>query len=69
MAILISKDKWDKLKEQALTIAALQEMAAADLEKISQKYLGQIQGFLMHVVHMYHTTKPCLIGLHMMIDG
>jgi hypothetical protein len=65
---IISKDKWDKLKEQAL-ITDLQEMVAADLEKINRKCLRQIRGFLMHVVHMYHATKPYLIGLHMMIGG
>jgi hypothetical protein len=68
VSMLVSQDKWDKLKSQ---VEELREMLEKEKEgsKLCRKRLEQIRGCLVHVVQTYHSMKPYLIGLRMSIDG
>ena len=44
-------------------------MLERDPEKLSQKWLKQIRGFLQYVVQTYTSLASYLIGFHMTIDA
>jgi hypothetical protein len=67
-SVLVSQDKWKKIWSQ---VKELREMLEKEKEgtKLSRKRLEQIRGYVGHVVQVYHSMKPYLIGIHMTIDG
>jgi hypothetical protein len=64
--VLTSQEKWDKAKA---LLGEVIEMLDADPEKLCQKRLEQIRGFLMYVTRTYVGMAPYMTGFHMTIDS
>jgi hypothetical protein len=64
--ILNAQDKWEKAKA---LIKETQELLVDDADRMPQKRLEQIRGFLNYVCQTYPILSSYLIGYHMTIDS
>jgi hypothetical protein len=64
--VLVSQEKWDRIK---LQLKEIEEMLEKDPNRMCHKRLEEIRDFLVYVTRTYVGMAPYFIGLHMTIDS